>query len=121
MKFEFGKYTEVTDLAFEINPQYKSDKYIRFFICPDVFDTWFVRILKGYDKNYEINECSYLLERNSIPNDYKGQALTIERVKKIIKNDDGSNWDIYQDNSLDKLIDDLDEGFGINNLKKTNE
>ena len=70
MKFEFAKYTEITDLAFKVNPNYKNENYIRFFICPDVKDTWFVRILEGYDKDYNPEEGSYILERNAIPNDF---------------------------------------------------
>lgn len=36
MIFEFAKYTEITDYAFKVNPSYKDDGYVRFFICPDV-------------------------------------------------------------------------------------
>ena len=114
MEFEFAKYTEITDLAFKYGMDYKG--YIRFFICPDVHDTWFVRILEGYNEDYEREEGSYILERNNVPNDYKGQQLTLKRVKQIIEEDDGSNWDIEVGNDLDELIEMLDYGFGILNL-----
>lgn len=32
MNFEFAKYTEITDFAFEINPNYKKEGFVRFFI-----------------------------------------------------------------------------------------
>lgn len=119
MKFEFAKYTEITDLAFQERPSYKEEKFIRFFICPDVHDTWYCRILEGYDANYQVKEGSYLLERNNIPNDFKGQKLDLERVKDIIHEDDGSNWDFEQSNNLQDLIDMIDDGLGIINLKES--
>lgn len=118
MKFEFGKYTEITDLAFKVNPQYKNEGFVRFFICPDVWDTWFVRILEGYNEDYEREEGSYILERNNVPNDTKGQKLTISRVRKIIEEDSGENWDYEQNCDVNELIDMLDDGFGILNLKQ---
>lgn len=116
MKFECGKYTEITELAFKVNPSYKNEKYIRFFICPDVEDTWFVRLLDGFNEEYEPEEGSYILERNNVPNDYKCQKLTIDRVRQIIEDDDGCNWDYQVSDDVDELIDMLDDGFGIHNL-----
>lgn len=121
MKFEFAKYTEITDLAFEVNPDYKNEGYIRFFICPDVHDFWFVRILEGYNEEYEKEEGCYLLERNNVEKRSKHDTLTVERVKSIIKNDAGDNWDILEGYDLDDLIDALDGGFGILNLKDKEE
>lgn len=115
--FEFAKYTEITDIAFKVNPDYKKDGYVRFFICPDVWDFWFVRILEGANKDYEKEEGSYLLERNKIPMDKKGQLLTISKVKQIIMKDDGCNWDYEQGYDVEKLIDIIDDGFGIINRK----
>jgi len=113
--FEFAKYTEITDFAFRLRPNYKKEGYVRFFICPDVHDTWFVRILEGYNEDYEKKEGSFLLERNKISNEHKGQRLTIQRVKRIILDDDGSNWDVKSDYEIENLIDIIDGGFGIIN------
>ena len=70
MEFQFAKYTEITDYVFKVNPDYKNNNYVRFFICPDVWDFWFVRILKGFECNeeegYIENEDNYILERNKI-------------------------------------------------------
>lgn len=122
MKFEFAKYTEITDFAFEVNPNYKNEGYVRFFICQDVWDFWFVRILKGYeyveDEGYIENEDNYILERNKISMDKKGQKLTLLKVREIILEDDGSNWDLQQSEDIDELIDMLADVFGINNLKE---
>jgi hypothetical protein len=119
MNFEFAKYTEITDYAFKVNPSYKKDKYVRFFICQDVWDFWFVRILKGYENDeeegYVENPDNYILERNKIEMDRKGQKLTLSKLKQIIEEDDGSNWDLQQGYDIEELIDMLDEGFGIIN------
>jgi len=119
MNFEFAKYTEITDYAFKVNPSYKNDKYVRFFICQDVWDFWFVRILKGYENDeeegYIENPENYILERNKIEMDRKGQKLTLSKVKQIIEEDDGSNWDLQQGYDIEELVDMLDEGFGIIN------
>ncbi len=117
MKFEFAKYTEITDYAFKVNPNYKNDGFIRFFICPDVWDYWFVRILEGYNEEYEKEEGSFILERNKVEKDERGENLSMRKLEKIISEDDGSNWDLQQSYDLSELIDMLDEGFGINNLK----
>lgn len=124
MKFEFAKYTEITDYAFGVNPEYKNAGYVRLFICPDVFDFWLVRILEGVNEEYEKEEGSYVLERNQIPMNTKGQKLTILKLRDILENDDFGNYDLIQGFDLEKLIDDnLDDGFGIINRKEivTNE
>lgn len=118
MEFKFATYTEITDLAFELNPNYKDEGYIRFFICNDVWDVWFIRILQGYNEQYAKEEGCYLLERNNISKDRKSDDLTLGKVKKIIQEDDGSNWDVKEYHSLEDLIEDIDNGFGILNLKK---
>lgn len=119
MNFEFAKYTEITDYAFKVNPSYKNDKYVRFFICQDVWVFWFVRILKGYENDkeegYVENPDNYILERNKIEMDRKGQKLTLSKVKQIIEEDDGSNWDLEQGYDIEELVDMLDEGYGIIN------
>lgn len=123
MEFEFAKYTEITDYALKVNPNYKDEGFVRFFICQDVWDFWFVRILKGYeddeDEGYIENEDNYILERNKIEMDKKGQKLTLSKLKQIIQEDDGSNWDLQQGYDIEKLIDMLDDGFGILNRKTT--
>ncbi len=118
LTFEFGKYTEVTDLAFKVNPSYKNDGYIRFFVCPDTNNFWFCRILKDVNKDYENEEGSYILERNKIPNSKKHENLSISKVHKIIEEDDFSNWDFNQSYDVNKLIQMVDGGFGILNLKE---
>lgn len=116
MKFEFAKYTEITDLAFEVKPAYKDEGYIRFFICPDVNDFWLVRVLEGFNEEYKKEEGVFLLERNNIGKT-KTETLNTNKVKKIIEEDDLSNWDLQEYTTIEKLIEDLDAGYGINNLK----
>lgn len=117
MKFEFAKYTEITDLAFELRPEWKEEGYIRFFICNDVWDIWFIRVLEGVNEDYDREEGVFLLERNNIGKDSRSQDLNINKVKKIIQEDDGSNWDIKEYYDINKLIDDIADIYGINNLK----
>ena len=121
MEFQFARYTEITDLAFEVNPDYKKESYIRFFICPDVWDFWFIRVLEGYNEQYEKQDGCFLLERNKIEMNTKGEKLTKQKVIKIIQDDDGSNWDIKQYFDIKDLIDDIDDSYGILNLKQEEE
>ena len=114
MKFEFAKYTDVTEMAFRNNPEYESNSYIKIYLCPDVNDVWLARILEGVNEDYEPEEGSYILEREKIPNDVKGQKMTISRAINIIKEDSFENWDIEVSEDLEELIEMLDDGFGIN-------
>lgn len=88
-----------------------------FFICPDVWDFWFVRILEGYNEEYDQEEGSFILERNKIEMDRKCEKLTLSKLKQIIEDDNGSNWDLQQGYDIEKLVDMLDGGFGIINRK----
>jgi hypothetical protein len=118
MEFEFAKYTEITELAFKVNPTYKKEGYIRFFICPDVWDFWFIRILKDVNKDYETEDGCFLMERNKIAMDKKGERLTTKKVKQIIEDDCGDGWDNEESHDLNNLIEMLDDGFGILNLEE---
>ena len=117
MKFEFAKYTEITDLYKKYNTALRdSDGYIRFFICLDVNDFWLIRVLEGFNIDYEKEEGTYLLERNNIPKDNNSEGLDLLKVIEIIKDDGFENWDIEEYSDLSDLIEDIDNGFGINNL-----
>ncbi len=115
--FEFGKYTEITDFVLSFMPNHYTQGYIRYFICADVLDFWLIRVQKDVNDEYEPEDGVFLLERDKIAMDHKGEKLTITKVKEIIENDDLSNWDNQQYDNLEDLIDDIDGGFGINNLK----
>lgn len=118
MKFEFGKYTEVTELAMKVNSQYNTDGYIRLFMCADVWDFWLCRVMENCNENYEREEGCYLLERNKIAMDRKGQPLTIKKATEILENDDFENWDIKSSYDLDYIIEMIDGGWGILNLSE---
>lgn len=77
--FDFAKYTEVTDLAF---------------ICQDVNDYWLVRILKGYNEDYEKDEDSSLMERDKIAKNHKSDRLTLSKTRAILKKDKFENWNV---------------------------
>ena len=105
MEFKFGIYTEVTDYALKHNPEYEKSNYIRFFICSDTYDFWYCRILKDFNEDYNEEVGSYLLERNKIPNDFKGQLMNEYLLRKIVEEDSFENWDLKQSYDLDELID----------------
>ncbi len=121
MNFEFAKYTEITDYALKHNPEYEKNGYIRFFICPDVNDFWLVRIMKDTNEQYEREEGCFLMERDKIQKDEKGQNLSLRKLKQIIENDEMENWDVKESFDLQDLIKDIDDGFGILNLKEESE
>ena len=115
MKFEFGKYTDITELYKKYNEDLQEgDGYIKFFICLDVNDFWIIRVLKDFNAEYEKEEGAFLLERNMIQKDSKQQSLNLSKVKELIIEDDFSNWDIKEYFDLEELIDDIDGGYGIN-------
>ena len=115
MKFEFAKYTEITNIYKKHSDSlHDGDGYIRFFICLDVNDFWLVRVIEGVNEDYEKEEGTYLLERNNIPKESKKQDLSLSKVIELIKEDDFSNWDIKQYSDLEELIEDIDGGFGLN-------
>jgi hypothetical protein len=118
MKFEQAIYTDITELALEVNPNYTNEGYVKFFICADVWDFWFIRILKGQrcddDEGYVPDEDNYIMERNNIPMDFKCEKLYVAKVKQLIENDGGDNWDLEQSEDIEELIEMLDNGFGLN-------
>ena len=119
-EFEFAVYTEITDLAFELRPELKEEGYERFFICEDIHDIWFVRILKGMrdtGADFVKDENNYLLERNMIFKNYV--HFTEALAKEIILEDCGETYDNFQSYDLSELIESLNDGFGINNLKES--
>lgn len=100
-----------------INPQYK--EFERIFICSDTWDFWIARICKDtYDdprNGYETAEGYYLVERNKIAKDRKGQDISSQRqLIKILEEDDLSNWDCENNDSLEDAIEMIDGGWGIN-------
>ena len=115
MKFEFAKYTEITDLYKKYSTDLQEgDGYTRFFICLDVNDFWIVRVLEGFNAEYEKEEGTFLMERNNVQKESKKQDLSLSKVIELVKEDDFSNWDIIEYFDMTDLIDDLDGGFGLN-------
>lgn len=115
MKFEFAKYTEITEEYLKLRPELKDSGYIRFFICPDVTDYHLVRILKDINSEYATEEGTYLLEMENIRKN-RAADLNLVRLRHIIVNDGLENWDIVEYSSIEDIIEVLDDGFGINNL-----
>ena len=118
MKTQFAQYTEITKIYKSKSTMLQEgDGYTRFFICNDTNNFWLVRVLEGFNSEYEAEDGCFILERNNIEKTYKGEPLTRTRVIEIIENDDFSNWDFAVYNDLDSLINDIDGGHGINSIK----
>ena len=111
MKFEFAKYTDVTELAFEVNPEYEKNSYVKVFLCEDTKVFWISRVLKGFDEEYEVNPDSYLVERERIDKITRAEKLKLSRAKAILKDDNLDNWDYYQFDSLDDAIESIDDSL----------
>jgi hypothetical protein len=118
MKFEFAKYTEITDFAHKVNPEYQSSGYTRIFICPDVCTFWLCRLLPNTNEEYEEEEGVFVMERNNIEKEDKLETLTKKRLTQILEDDDFSNWDVFEAQSEEEAVELLDDGFGILNLKE---
>ena len=117
LKFEFPKYTEITDLAFAVNPQYKREKYSRFFVCDDVKTIWFIRVIPGMNEEYEEDSSKILVERVNIEKRNRIQ-LSVNKLIKIIEDDNGDNYDCRDYNNIEDVIESLSDIYGINNLKQ---
>ena len=98
------------------SPEHRT--YKRLFICPDVNNFWLVRILKGFDEDYEEDNDSYILERTGLYMEVKGQSLNCLLLKELLLEDDFINWDMYVSYDLKELLDRVDDGYGILNLKE---
>lgn len=143
---EFAKYYEVTNRVNNLVKEgelhsYEVDYYKGVFVCEDTHDIWVVRILEGYNKNYDKEEGTWLIERNKIDkyilcdflkesnNDnsettgrhtrdyYINECFELEEVlSAIIKVDDEQgleNWDSFECVSYEDCITLIDGGYGI--------
>ena len=118
MKFEFAKYTEATELAFKVNPEYQSNGYERVFLCCDTKVFWIARILKGYGEDYEAVEGSYIVEREKVDKCSRSEKLSRSKAENLLANDEFENWDYEVYDCLKDAIESLDGGFGINDLSE---
>lgn len=148
MGMEFAKYYNVTDKMRKMCEKedtklysYKSSEDIKgVFICLDTNDFWVCRILKGYNKEYDLEDGKWLVERNKIDqfdiidaieedkNEDYGVCSKMARhtfidcfdvdslIEYILKYDDEEglgNWDIYECDSYDEAVEVIDGGYGI--------
>lgn len=114
--FSFAKATEVTDLAFRVNSEYKTIGYSRIFIVPDVLDYHVLRVLPNVGDNYESVVGKFILEYNMVPKS-RTETPSIARISKILSEDEFDNWSYFVFDSIEEVLDRVDQGYGINNLK----
>lgn len=113
MEFEFGKATNITEFAkSRIGDFY--EQYEKVYIVPDTNDYHILRVLKGYGKDYEEDEDKVILEHQMISKSKTEGIHSLEKLRKILEEDDGGNYDCKVLDSIDECIEIVDGGFGIN-------
>ncbi len=114
MKFEFAKATDITKFAQSRMPEMYQE-YEKIYITPDTNDYHILRILKGFDEDYEPNNDKVILEHQLIPKDKKEEGIhSLEKLLKILDQDDGGNYDYLVRDTFEECIKIVDGGFGIN-------
>lgn len=113
MRFEFAKATDITTFAKSEMPEMYGE-YEKIYITPDTNDYHILRILKGFDEDYEVNENKVIIEHQMIPKTKTDKIHTLEKLRKILEEDDGGNYDYKVKNSVEECIEIVDGGFGIN-------
>jgi len=119
-KLDFAKYYDITELVKD-NIQYEGNERVYIYIDTWVF--WIARIVANhtYDETegYVPEKGSYILERNDIQKDNKGQGIySLKELNAILEKDDGSNWDVNNCDSVDIAKELLDDGFGLGIIKE---
>lgn len=116
MRFELGKYTDVTKLA---NSLYSHKEYAKVFICPDIENIWLVRVLVGYNEEYEKVDGAILFERDNPDYEFgiipKGMYKRVPKLfaRTVLEQDQFENWDMVSFETMEELLEVLDGGFGI--------
>lgn len=116
MELKFARYTDVTAFAKKVNPEYEKQNYQKVLVYLDTFDYWVVRILKDINEDYEKQDGVFLLDRDKVEKENKSDKLNIKTLEDLLINDEFENYDTFQRNSLDELMELLDDGFGIDEL-----
>ena len=113
--FEFAKATDITEYAKE-RFAFMYKEYEKVYIVPDTNDYHILRILGGYNEDYEKEDGVWLLEENLIPKQ-KGEGVSsLRQLHSILMKDDGGNYDFIVRHCIDDCIEKVDGGFGINVL-----
>ena len=111
MEFKFTVATDVTntEIVKELYPEYE-----RIYIVCDTNAYHILRILKGYDEEYEKNDDMYMLEVQQIPKPKGEMIKTLDQLETVLREDDGGNYDYKVFNTLEECISVVDGGYGIN-------
>lgn len=113
MKFEFAKATDITEFAKNKMADFYKE-YEKVYITPDTNDYHILRILKGYDEDYEPNEDKVILEHQMIPKTKRETINSLNKLRSILEEDDGGNYDYKVKDSVEECIEIVDGGYGIN-------
>ena len=121
LEFEGGKATEVTDFAMKyFGENFYQPTYSRIFVTPDVHDFHVHRIMPNTNEDFEREEGVFMLEWEKHPMDYKAQKLDITKLYFILEKDSMNleNWDCLEFHDENDIIEEIDGGWGILNLKE---
>ena len=110
MKFEFAKATDITEFA-KKNFEGMYEEYEKIYITPDTNDYHILRILKGYDEDYETNGDKVILEHQMIGKAKKETINSMRKLKIILEEDDGGNYDYKVKDSVAECIEIVDGEF----------
>ena len=118
MKLDFGKYTNCTKMAKEIDADFYG-QYEHVLVCADTNKMWVAKILVGYDEEYNRDSSKVLIERNNIDSLDASYLKMVDHVDLAITTlqadiDDGCNWDVLECDSVEDALDNLADVFGIN-------
>jgi len=112
-KFDFAVAINVTEYAKKHFAHYKY--YHSIYVCLDTWDYHILRILEGYNADYEKEEGSILVEHEKIEKPYKAAGLDMKILHDVLDQDSGlESWSVEQVFDIADAVDMIDGGFGVN-------
>ena len=109
---------DITEIAKE-NRSY--NHCYKVYMSVDVWDCHIYTIQKDINKEFEGEEGKYLVEMMDVKLPRKANpVLCIEEIKRLLEENDFSNEDYGDYDSLEEAIDDIGDGFDIKQLEYIN-
>lgn len=93
MNTKYSLFTDVSDLAHKLNPEYQANGYSKVFVG-DRGDSFLVaRLATNINEHFEEEEGVYLVEINVIDKENLADTLTDENTRKLLVDDSFDNWE----------------------------
>lgn len=98
-------FTDVSDLAHELNPKYHTNGYSKVFVGDRGVEFFIARLAVNVNEDFEAEEGVYLVEVNVVDKQDLSDTLTDGNVHQLLVDDDFDNWE-YETfyNSDDALV-----------------